>query len=137
LHVRAKRYVCYVSQNVISRIKRITPTPAPLPRGNMNKTFRLLFAQAVLIAAGASVIGSASAAEVVVMAQSAPPPSRYEAMPAPRAGFVWDHGHWRWDHGRYVWVPGHWQHERVGYHWVPGHWVAHGPNYHWVDGHWA
>jgi hypothetical protein len=72
-----------------------------------------------------------------VIAPSAPPPVRYEAMPAPRHGFVWDQGHWRWDHGRYVWVPGHWQRERVGYHWVPGHWVAHGPNYHWVEGHWA
>ena len=66
----------------------------------------------------------------MLAARSAPPPTRYEAMPAPRAGYAWDHG-------RYVWVPGHWQPERVGYHWVPGHWVAHGPNYHWVEGHWA
>ena len=62
---------------------------------------------------------------------------RVEVVPAPRVGYVWDKGHWRWDHGRYVWVAGHWQAERVGYHWVPGHWVAHGPNWRWVPGHWA
>ncbi len=68
------------------------------------------------------------AEEVVVIAPSAPPAVRYEAVPAPRVGYVWDHGHWRWDHGRYVWAAGHWQAERVGYHWVPGHWVARGAN---------
>jgi hypothetical protein len=103
----------------------------------MNKTFRLLLANTVLIAAGVAAVGSASAEEVVVIAPSAPPAVRYEAVPAPRVGYVWDHGHWRWDHGRYVWAAGHWQAERVGYHWMPGHWVAHGPNYHWVQGHWA
>ena len=75
----------------------------------MNKTFRLLIANAVLIAAGASAVASASAEEVVVIAPSAPPAVRYEAVPAPR----------------------------VGFHWVPGHWVEHGPNYRWVEGHWA
>ena len=72
----------------------------------MNKTFRLLLANTVLIAAGAAAVASASAAEVVVIAPSAPPPVRYEAVPAPRVGYVWDHGHWRWDHGRYVWIGG-------------------------------
>jgi len=103
----------------------------------MNKSIRLLAASAVLVVSGLSAAVSASAAEVIVVAPSAPPVERFEAAPAPRAGYVWDKGHWRWDHGRYVWVAGHWQVERVGYHWVPGHWVAHGPNWHWVQGHWA
>jgi hypothetical protein len=132
------RYTRDVSLFVLSRIKGITPFSGVYLKGkSMNKTFRLLLAQAVLIAAGATAVATASAAEVVVIAPSAPPPGRYEAMPGPRAGYVWDRGHWRWDHHRYVWVGGHWQAERVGYHWVPGHWVAHGPNYHWVQGHWA
>jgi hypothetical protein len=107
----------------------------------MKKSYRTLVAGLALLAAGGSAITlslPASAAEVVVVdALSAPPPVRYEAVPAARVGYVWDHGHWRWQRGHYVWVPGHWQAERVGYHWVPGHWVAHGPNWRWVQGHWA
>jgi hypothetical protein len=138
LHFRVSGYTAAVSRLVASRIKRITPLTVFNQRGKtMNKTFRLLLANTVLIAAGVAAVASASAEEVVVIAPSAPPPVRYEAVPAARVGYVWDHGHWRWDHGRYVWAAGHWQAERVGYHWVPGHWVSHGPNYHWVQGHWA
>jgi hypothetical protein len=102
----------------------------------MNRTFRLLLAQALIVTAGVTAVASASA-EVVVIAPSAPPAVRYEAVPAPRAGYVWDPGHWRWDHDRYAWIGGHWQPVRVGYHWVPGHWIARGPNYRWIEGHWA
>ncbi|WP_118179450.1 YXWGXW repeat-containing protein [Paraburkholderia phosphatilytica] len=104
----------------------------------MNQIIRMRIAQLALIAAGAFAVASATAAEVIVVEPSAPPPAvRYEAVPAARAGYVWDKGHWRWDHGQYVWVTGHWQVERVGYHWVPGHWIQHGPNWRWVEGHWA
>ena len=99
-------------------------------------SLRLMLAQAALVAAGAFAVASVSA-QVVVIAPSAPPPARYEAVPPARAGYVWDHGHWRWDHGRYVWNPGHWEMERVGHHWVPGHWVEHGPQWRWVPAHWA
>ncbi|MGF6264964.1 hypothetical protein OKW49_005892 [Paraburkholderia youngii] len=61
----------------------------------MNRSFRLLLANTVLIAAGAAAMASASAAEVVIVAPSAPPVERFEAVPAPRVGYVWDHGHWR------------------------------------------
>ncbi len=80
---------------------------------------------------------TASAEEIVVVAPSAPPPARYEVVPGPRVGYVWDHGHWGWEHGRYVWVRGHWEAERVGLHWVAGHWAPRGPNWVWVRGHWA
>jgi len=104
----------------------------------MKTTTRLLLAQLVLTCAGAFAVSApASAAEVVLVAPSAPPPVRYEAVPAPRTGYVWDRGHWRWDRGRYVWVPGHWQRVRVGYAWRPGHWARRGPNWVWVPGHWA
>jgi hypothetical protein len=105
----------------------------------MKTSLRLFIAQAALFAAGACVVAttSASAAEVVIYAPGAPPAVRYEPVPAPRAGYVWDHGHWRYEHGHYVWIEGHWQAERVGYHWVPGHWVEHGPNWRWIEGHWA
>lgn len=91
----------------------------------------------LLVAATVSLVASATFAQEVIVAPMAPPPPRVEVMPAPRAGYAWDHGHWRWDHGQYVWIPGHWQPVRVGYHWVPGHWDQRGPHWHWVEGHWA
>ena len=104
----------------------------------MKTSTRLLLAQLVLTCAGAfGAAASASAAEVVLVTPIAPPPVRYEAVPAPRTGYVWDRGHWRWAHGGYVWVPGHWQRVRMGYHWRPGHWARRGPNWVWVQGHWA
>ncbi|CAG4924336.1 hypothetical protein [Paraburkholderia saeva] len=103
----------------------------------MKTSLRLFIAQAALVAAGACVVASASAAEVVIYAPTAPPAVRHEPAPAPRAGYVWDHGHWRYERGHYVWIAGHWQAERVGYHWMPGHWVEHGPNWRWIEGHWA
>jgi WXXGXW repeat (2 copies) len=97
---------------------------------------RLLLAQAALVAAGAITVATASA-QVVVVAPNAPPAMRYEPVPPARAGYVWDRGHWRWDHGQYVWNPGHWQAERIGYHWIPGHWIARGGAWRWAPGHWA
>jgi hypothetical protein len=91
----------------------------------------------LIFAAIATLAVSSAFAQVVILAPTAPPPPRVEVVPGPRAGFVWDAGHWRWDHGRYVWVPGHWQPVRVGRRWVPGHWVARGPNWRWIPAHWA
>ncbi len=96
-----------------------------------------LFHPARLAAALCFTLATSAFAQAVIVAPIAPPAPRYEVVPGPRAGYVWDHGRWRWNHGAYVWVPGHWQPVRVGYHWMPGHWVAHGPNWHWVPGHWA
>jgi hypothetical protein len=69
--------------------------------------------------------------------RAAPPPPRVEEAPAPRPGFVWVNGHWKWAHGDYVWEPGHWKEVRVGYHWVAGHWAERGAGWVWVEGHWA
>jgi hypothetical protein len=85
----------------------------------------------------AALTAAPAFAQAVIIAPMAPPPPRVEVMPAPRAGYVWDQGRWRWAQGRYVWVPGHWQPVRVGHRWVPGHWVQRGPNWRWIEGHWA
>lgn len=62
----------------------------------------------------------------------APPPLRYEVVPAPRVGYVWAPGYWNWSGRRYVWVGGTWHHSRPGYvyynpRWVHdrGRWVYH------------
>lgn len=99
-----------------------------------NTSKRMLVACAIALSAWSA---SSAFAQVVIVTPSAPPPPRVEVVPAPRSGFVWDRGHWRWDQGRYVWVPGHWQPVRVGYHWVPGHWAQRGPNWRWIEGHWG
>jgi hypothetical protein len=107
---------------------------------NMTSTKPVRLLTSVLAAAitcAAALTAAQAFAQAVIVAPMAPPPPRVEVMPAPRAGYVWDHGRWRWDHGRYVWVSGHWQPVRVGYRWVPGHWVQRGPNWRWVEGHWA
>ncbi|MBR8057095.1 YXWGXW repeat-containing protein [Burkholderia dolosa] len=75
--------------------------------------------------------------ELIIVAPHAPPPVRYEIVPAARVGYVWERGHWRWEHGRYVWIGGHWEAERIGMRWVPGHWDPRGPNWVWTRGHWA
>ncbi len=102
----------------------------------MKISLRVLLAQTAIVAAGAMAVASASA-QVVIVAPSAPPAVRYEPVPPARVGYVWDRGHWRWDHGQYVWAPGHWQVERVGHRWTEGHWAAREGAWRWVPGHWA
>jgi hypothetical protein len=107
---------------------------------NMTSTKPLRLLTSVLAAAltcAATLTAAPAFAQAVIVAPMAPPPPRVEVMPAPRAGYAWDPGHWRWAEGRYVWVGGHWQAVRVGHRWVPGHWVVRGPNWRWVEGHWA
>jgi len=43
-----------------------------------------------------------------------PPPARYEAVPAPRRGYIWAPGYWDWNGRRYMWIRGHWEHLRPG-----------------------
>jgi hypothetical protein len=57
-----------------------------------------------------------------VLVQPAPPAPIYEAMPAPREGYIWTPGHYAWDNGRYVWQGGHWVAARPGYAWQAAHW---------------
>ncbi len=66
-----------------------------------------------------------------------PPPPANIVIPAPRVGFVWAPGYWRWNGRRHIWVDGRWMRERPGFHWVPHHWVEHRGHYRFVQGHWA
>src|SRR5438093_200853 len=45
----------------------------------------------------------------------------YEPVPAPRVGYVWAPGYWRWEHDRHVWYHGRWDHDRY-YHHGWNHW---------------
>jgi len=65
-----------------------------------------------------------------------PPPAPRVERPAPRAGYVWIAGHYRWENGRYEWLDGHWERARARMHWEPGRWQRRGNNYVWVEGRW-
>ena len=90
---------------------------------------------AVLAAASATISVSAVAASYIDV-HVGPPPVRYEAVPAARAGYVWAPGYWDWRGHRHVWVNGHWERARSGMNWEAGHWERRGSNYVWVEGHW-
>ena len=68
----------------------------------------------------------------------APPAPRVEVMPAPRAGYVWAPGYWRWEEPRrsHVWVDGRWEAERRGYRWSADRWVARDNRYYYEPGRW-
>ena len=81
--------------------------------------------------AAAATFGAASvamaplapaAAQVNITFGAPPPPVRYEAVPAPRTGYVWAPGHWQLVNDQHAWVPGNWQQARPGYRYVPDSW---------------
>lgn len=53
----------------------------------------------------------------------APPPPRYEVVPAGRPGYLWAPGFWSWDGRRHVWQEGHWERARQGEIYVRPEWV--------------
>ena len=77
-------------------------------------------------------------ADVEIQLNFGPPPPRYEAVPPPRAGYIWAPGHWQWSSSArtHVWVPGNWEPLRTGYvyrepRWVErsGRWYYSGPRW--------
>lgn len=95
---------------------------------------RRLFALALPLAAVVCA-GSALAAPLLEI-EVAPPPVRVEPVPAPRVGFEWAPGYWRWDGHTHVWEAGHWEHARPGHHWVAAHWEEHHRHHRFIEGHW-
>jgi WXXGXW repeat (2 copies) len=66
-----------------------------------------------------------------------PPAPRIVVVPAPRRGYVWAPGFWRWNGRSHVWVEGRWIRERRNEHWVPAHWEEFRPGrWRFEDGHW-
>lgn len=90
-----------------------------------------LFAAAMLTLSAAAFVPTIASAQVgvSVVIGNAPPPPRFESVPAPRRGYVWAPGYWNWDGYRHVWASGHWERERVGSYWRPAEWVR-------ADGGW-
>jgi len=71
-----------------------------------------------------------------VVVRTPPPPVHVEAVPAPRVGYVWAPGYWRWDGHRHIWYQGHWEAERPGQHYVAARWVNTPGGWRFVPAHW-
>jgi len=100
----------------------------------MKTTKTLLGALCFGVLLGAPV---ASQARGYVDVEIAPPPPRYEVVPAPRPGYVWAPGYWNWDGRRHVWARGHYVRARgANYHYVPHRWEQHHGRYRLENGRW-
>ena len=76
-----------------------------------------------LVAASLPGFGAAAQAQYTAIVSVAPPAARYEAVPAPRSGWVWAPGHWEWQRNQYVWMEGQWMRDREGYEYREPRWV--------------
>jgi hypothetical protein len=91
---------------------------------------------AILVSAGAWLMGAPAHAATEIVSSVAPPPERVEHAPAPRDGYVWNQGHWEWSGHSYAWVAGTWIVARPKAHWVADHWNQVGDQWHYLAGHW-
>lgn len=73
-----------------------------------------------LVAAAVPVVANA---QPRIYFNSAPPPARYEAVPAARRGYVWVPGYWNGRGHRHIWTRGHWERARNGYNYVQPNWI--------------
>ncbi len=71
-----------------------------------------------------------------VVIGNAPPPPRFESLPAARHGYEWAPGYWNWDGQRHVWMAGHWENARDGYRLQRSEWVRDPNGYRLEQGGW-
>jgi hypothetical protein len=98
---------------------------------------RIFVATLLAAAAGAFSLPAAARGHVDVFVGVAPPALPFEAVPAPRPGWVWVPGVWSWEYGRYVWIRGHWIAARPGFVYAPAGWVRWHHGWRWRAGAWA
>jgi WXXGXW repeat (2 copies) len=65
-----------------------------------------------------------------------PPPPREEVVTV-RPGFVFIHGNWQRDHGRWAWHEGRYERERANQRYVEGRWQRQGNRRIWIEGQWT
>jgi len=104
-----------------------------------------MFAKKVLVSVlfAAGMIGAVatplpSLAAVDIQLNFGPPPARYEAVPAPRRGYVWAPGHWQWNahRNRHFWTAGNWERARRGYVFQSPQWVERDGRWHYQARRW-
>lgn len=86
---------------------------------------------------GVGSIAMPAAAQISINIGIAPPPLRYEVVPAPRSGFTWAPGYWQWQDQRHVWATGRWIAVRPGSYWVADRWEPRDGRHYYEPGRWA
>lgn len=102
----------------------------------MQKTLVTVLLAAGTLGATALPATSEASSPVVVSVRVAPPPLRYEVVPALRRGYIWVPGYWDWRGHRHVWVSGVWVRERRGYIYQPHRWEQRGEGWYLNRGRW-
>jgi hypothetical protein len=92
---------------------------------------------ASLLMNSATLLLSQAALAKDITVDVAPPADRHEAVPNPRAGYVWAPGHWEWTGRFYSWTAGSWVVEHRHQQWVADRWEQVGTQWHYQQGHWA
>lgn len=95
-----------------------------------------LVAVLAVFSIGAVTVPIVASAEVGIYFNIPPPPPRYEAVPAPRAGYLWSGGYWNMRNNRHVWQRGHWERERSGYYRTEPAWTQRDNRWHLNRGGW-
>jgi hypothetical protein len=90
----------------------------------------------LLLNASALLVSQAAMAKDITV-DVAPPADRHEAVPKPRAGYVWAPGHWEWSGRFYSWTTGTWIVQHRDQQWVADRWEQVGSQYHYLPGHWG
>jgi hypothetical protein len=78
----------------------------------------------------------AANAETIIYFNTAPPAARYEAIPAPRAGYTWSTGYWNMKGKKHTWQAGHWERERAGFHFTQPAWTQRDNRWELKKGRW-
>jgi hypothetical protein len=85
---------------------------------------------------GAISVPTTARADVDIYFNTAPPPVRSEAVPAPRHGYTWSSGYWNAKGQRHAWQAGHWERDRTGYYLAQPTWTQRDNRWQLERGHW-
>ncbi len=93
---------------------------------------------AVIFAAGLGAAPAASFAATEIELTVAPPAERVEVVPAPREGYTWQRGYYRWDNDakQYNWNEGRYIQNREGHRFIQHEWTHEGDKWRFRAGHW-
>lgn len=84
------------------------------------------------------VAATANADRIVEFELVTPPPTpvQVETVPPPRAGYIYEPGHYVSDGNHYTWVEGRFIREREGHRWEPYVLERRGDHWYYRSGHW-
>src|SRR5262245_11215250 len=105
-----------------------------MERRNIVRTITLAAIVATMLTA---MPADTSAATRVYVRIAPPAPVVETVVAAPRAGYVWRPGYYRWTGSAYAWVGGRYvAPPRPHAVWVPGHWALAPRGWFWIGGTW-